>query len=369
MGAPAGPGQKVRSSREITVGVGGLDCFPLQSRSVAIDPSALDALPRDELIARARKLGIVRPEVMTRVELKDEIVRRLATDEVSRRRARGWLGVARDLVASLIEQGLNMPDAAKLVRSGVTPTGIRHQPPVATVTLAEIYAAQGHVSRALAMLDEVLEKEPDHGAASALRARLARESGKSESARPRPTPRAPLIPEPEAEAEPAPEPEPEPEPEAPPAEPEPVAVEPAPRRVPTSIVTIVAESGAVHVFWELDDATLARAGARWPGGRPMVRVVALVPRWEGARRFERELPAEPASGSSTLQPFGERAVIRVALGIHAADGFHPLAIGTELEPPAPGSGPAVRWAPSQRAVADPAVQARAASEYRARHAG
>ena len=41
---------------------------------VASDPS-LDQLSREELIVRARSLGARRPEVMTRVELRDEILR------------------------------------------------------------------------------------------------------------------------------------------------------------------------------------------------------------------------------------------------------------------------------------------------------
>ncbi|MCA9598255.1 MAG: hypothetical protein KC776_33315, partial [Myxococcales bacterium] len=141
-----------------------------------IDRKELESLSREALVDRARRLEIERPEVMTRVELADEIVRRTITDEVARRRARGWLGVARDLVAELIEQGLHLPDAAALVRrTSLAPTVIRHQPPVATVTLSEIYAAQGHHKRALSMLDEVLKKEPDHEIARSLRNRLAKE--------------------------------------------------------------------------------------------------------------------------------------------------------------------------------------------------
>jgi hypothetical protein len=48
-------------------------------------------------------------------------------------------------------------------------------PPVATVTLAEIYAAQGHYDKALRMLDEVLEREPDHAQALNSRKRLLEE--------------------------------------------------------------------------------------------------------------------------------------------------------------------------------------------------
>lgn len=131
----------------------------------------LDGLSRDDLIARAATLGVARAELLTRVELRDEIVRLTETDESKRQRARGWLGAARDLVASVVEQRLNLPDAADLIR-GVNvrlPTTV---PPVATVTLAEIYAAQGHVTRALKMLDEVLAREPDHAAARELREKL-----------------------------------------------------------------------------------------------------------------------------------------------------------------------------------------------------
>ncbi|HYO93907.1 MAG TPA: hypothetical protein VER33_05315, partial [Polyangiaceae bacterium] len=65
-----------------------------------MDISTMDSTPRDDLIAKARSLGVERPELMTRVELTDEIVRRSETDPIQQKRARGWLGVARDLVAS-----------------------------------------------------------------------------------------------------------------------------------------------------------------------------------------------------------------------------------------------------------------------------
>jgi hypothetical protein len=128
-------------------------------------------MSRDELIAHARELSINRPELMTRVELRDEIIRLGETDEEQRRRARGWLGVARDLVASVVEQRLNLPDAAEMIR-GANLRVPKHVPPVATVTLAEIYAAQGHLPRAIKLLDEVLMREPDHAAAEVLRATL-----------------------------------------------------------------------------------------------------------------------------------------------------------------------------------------------------
>src|SRR5262245_50800931 len=116
----------------------------------------LDHLSREDLIARARVLGIERAQLMTRVELKDEIIRRSEPDAVRRQRSRGWLGVARDLVASVVEAGLNMQGAAALIRGEGqrAPDDVQGPPPVATVTLAEIYAAQGHFDRALNMIEE-----------------------------------------------------------------------------------------------------------------------------------------------------------------------------------------------------------------------
>jgi hypothetical protein len=177
---------------------------------MSLDP-ALDQLSRDELVERARALGARRPEVMTRVELRDEIVRLSETDPLARRRSRGWLGVARDLVASVMDAGLNLPGAAAAIRGDARPaeetTG---PPPVATLTLAEIYLAQGHIERALATLEEVLVAEPEHAAALALRERITTERS-SAAARRRPVP----PPEPSDDDDDGDEPVPAPAPFAP----------------------------------------------------------------------------------------------------------------------------------------------------------
>jgi hypothetical protein len=139
---------------------------------VPTDSKALEHLSRDELIAKATALGAIRPELLTRPELRDEIIRLSSGDGAETSHARGWFGVARDLVASVVSQGLNLPDTADLIR-GVNVKVPKAGPPVATVTLAEIYAAQGHVSKAITLLDEVLAKEPDHEAARLARQRYA----------------------------------------------------------------------------------------------------------------------------------------------------------------------------------------------------
>jgi hypothetical protein len=135
--------------------------------------SDLDAASRSDLIARAEALGIDKADVLTRAELVDEIVKRTVADPIERRLARGLLGVARDLVARVVERGLHLPDAAALIRGLQQVTLTPVTPPIATVTLADIYAGQGHRTRALTVLDEVLEKEPEHTAARALREKIA----------------------------------------------------------------------------------------------------------------------------------------------------------------------------------------------------
>src|SRR5262245_58241173 len=122
----------------------------------------LEGLTREELIARAERLGVSRPRVLTQPELIDEILSRTHKTERERSKARGWLGRARDLLASVVERGLHLPDAAKSVRSAGAQRVPSAPPPLPTVTLAEIYAAQGHLDRAVGVLDEVIAREPDH---------------------------------------------------------------------------------------------------------------------------------------------------------------------------------------------------------------
>src|SRR6266478_4386630 len=133
----------------------------------------MDSLSRSDLIERAEALGVDRANLLTRAELTDEIVRRTVSDPIERRIARGLLGVARDLVARVVERGLHLPDAAARIRGSERPSWVPPKPPIATVTLAEIYAKQGHRSRALSVLDEVLETEADHAAARTLRDQIA----------------------------------------------------------------------------------------------------------------------------------------------------------------------------------------------------
>src|SRR5271168_1028859 len=128
----------------------------------------LERMTREQLIAQAERLGIPRPRVLTQPELVDEIIGRTSKNDRERAKARGWLGRARDLLARVVERGLHLPEAARVLRKDGDKGWPAPPPPLPTVTLAEIYAAQGHLERAIAVLDEVIAREPDHRDAKAM---------------------------------------------------------------------------------------------------------------------------------------------------------------------------------------------------------
>jgi hypothetical protein len=301
------------------------------------DLHVLDGMSRDELILRARALGAKRPELMTRVELRDEIVRLTEEDPVVRRRSRGWLGVARDLVASVVDSGLNLPGAAAAIRGGAAPKPEwQGTAPVATVTLAEIYVAQGHPERALAVLDEVLNSEPDHAAALELRERLTSERGGrgrvvdvTSTVTPADTPPPPAaVTEVAPAAEPAlvtavsdaPEAAPVPTaPEAPPQPPAPAARPEPPQElfeVPACALAVTKSALAVRYELErvVDGVTL--------------RVLSFVPRHAGPERLEIDVPidAVETSGGLSLPPPAPGAVVRAVLGVGSNGAFEPFAV-------------------------------------------
>ncbi|HEY8091155.1 MAG TPA: tetratricopeptide repeat protein, partial [Polyangiaceae bacterium] len=226
----------------------------------------LERLDRDALIGMAEDAGVTRARILTRPELVDELLLRTLPDPAARRRARGFFGVARDLVARVIERGLNLPDAADRLRTlGGPPPSSRRAAPAAlpTLTLAEIYASQGHRDRALETLEGVISREPDHAAARTLLAQLR------DSAYPVPPPRMP----PE-EDEPPPVAAPSSPladsapPPAPPAEPMHMLDDaPLPPRYDVDeCVAIPVDPRTLYVYWEARASTVAALAAAHPGG-------------------------------------------------------------------------------------------------------
>ncbi|HEY4116331.1 MAG TPA: DUF4912 domain-containing protein, partial [Byssovorax sp.] len=253
-----------------------------------MDRRELDNLPREELITLAERAGVSRPRVLTKPELVDEIVSRGERSPKERAKARGWLGRARDLLARVVEKGLNLPDAAQALRGG--PPGASWPPPpppLPTVTLAEIYAAQGHVERAIETLDQVLAREPGHGEATALRARLEADlAARGRAPKVEPTPPSDAAPaasdaanEPAAEtasggadasvasAEPAADP---------------LDDEDLPERYDVDeVVAIAVDPRTLYVYWEVRPTTLARARAAHADGSLALRLGSVSASWSG----------------------------------------------------------------------------------------
>jgi hypothetical protein len=130
-------------------------------------------LSRIDLLRLAQSLGVSDADVMTRAELRTAIDKARLPEPPPIEHPTTWVSVARRLLASVVERGLNLPDAAALIRGDAKlSTPPKAPPPVATVTLARIYAAQGHVDRAIRTLGEVLESDPDHELARELQIQL-----------------------------------------------------------------------------------------------------------------------------------------------------------------------------------------------------
>jgi len=135
-----------------------------------VDPNQLS---RVQLLELAQSLRVSDADVMTRAELRAAIDKARRPEPKPAAEPVTWVSVARRLLASIVEQGLNLPDAAALIRGDTKlSTPPKAPPPVATVTLARIYAAQGHLERAIKTLDEVLTSDPDHDLARQLRQQL-----------------------------------------------------------------------------------------------------------------------------------------------------------------------------------------------------
>lgn len=211
--------------------------------------SELEALGRDELLSRARRVAIPRPELMTRMELIEELVRIGALDDGDRRLAKSLLGKARDLVARVMDLGLHLPDAAQRLRASPQAADDAAAPaPLATMALAEVYATQGHRSQALAVLDQVLARDPNHVQALRLRAKLIDE------------PSAPAT----AEAPPAAD-----------ATPAPASQAQPPRS--SSELRAEARGEMLVLSWRIRPLTYASRLALLRGGRLVLRVVRVEP--------------------------------------------------------------------------------------------
>lgn len=340
----------------------------------------LENLDRDALIERAEGAGVARARILTRPELVDELLLRSATDSVTKERARGLFGRARDLLASLVERGLNKPDAADRIRSVGRPLG-RPSSPAAlpTLTLAEIYVAQGYRERAMDTLERVISTEPEHAAARALLTRLR------DAAFPVPSPK--MAPEGEEDApetpavagvplDPASPPPPVPglpAAPAPPAEPSYMLDDsPLPPRYDVDeCVAIAVDPRAIYVYWEARERTMEHLRAHSNGAVVAIRVIAVEPAWDGPHTSVRDYDVRATLGELFVHDLPPGAAIRVAVGLRSEAAFIPIAHSQPLETaqssPALGVGAKlVRWTPEGTS---PVVEAGAGGSDVSRVAG
>jgi hypothetical protein len=309
----------------------------------------LEKLDRDALISRAEEAGVTRARILTRPELVDELLLRSATDQVTKQRSRGLFGRARDLLASVVERGLNLPDAAERIRAVgsdlLPPSRSRAPAALPTVTLAEIYAAQGHRDRAIETLDRVLAREPDHAAAGALVAQLRDDSY------PVPPPRLP--PEEEEDGI-APDASVSDRTETPPGSDEPSHMlddAPLPPRYDVDeCVAIPVDPRTLYVYWEVRERTLEYVRAARPGGTLALRIVVIVPTWDGPRSSLRDHDVHATLGEHFAIDLPAGCVVRVAIGYRHGDAFVAIAHSPALDTPPGAPSPLVadvlvRWTP------------------------
>ena len=313
----------------------------------------LEKLPREELIAKAEEYGVVRPRTLTMPELVDEILVTLEK-RTGQKKPRGWFGKARDLLTSVVDRGL-VTDPIRRSSSRVAPAA---PPPLPTVTLAEIYAAQGHFERAITTLDEVLVRDPEHPEARKLHARFSDQLRRTRPSSTPPPPAGdgatrrsdpgPAVAQPATHGDtgagthaheghvPA---------KAPAAADIPVEVLEAPaalddRSGVDEVVAIAVDPHTLYVYWEVRPSTLAELRAGAPNGALVLRVLTVAPLGTsagGPRSVARDVRIDALDGDIFVRDLPAAAEVRVAIGWLAWEGatsaFSPIAVGLELSTP------------------------------------
>ena len=311
----------------------------------AMEPTRneLETLDRDSLIARAEAAGVARARVLTRPELVDEILLRQSWDPDTSKKQRGLLGRARDLLARLVERGLNLPDAADRLRGAPPPPAKRAGPAVPTVTLAEIYATQGHTKKAVETLHQVLEREPEHAAAKTLLDKLQSPAYVAST---------PSLPEEKEDDRVGYEVVAEGETVAPGEPSRMLDADPLPPKYDVDeCVAITVDPATLYVYWEVRDETLAALQKREGAGTLTLRVLVIVPTWDGPRTYTRDIDVRSTLGDWFVRELPKDAIVRAAIGWLTPQGAFLSAAHSFTAQPAPRDRAAAfadrlaRWTP------------------------
>ncbi len=301
----------------------------------------LESLDRESLIARAETAGVTRARVLTRPELVDEILVRQSRDPEATRRMRGLLGRARDLLARLVERGLNLPDAADKLRGAPSPPVKRVGPAVPTVTLAEIYATQGHTKKAIETLNQLLEREPDHLAAKGLLSKLMSPAYVASQ------PSLPAEDDERVGYEVV-------EQTTKPTEPTRMLdADPLPPKYDVDeCVVISVDPATLYAYWEVRDDTFASLTKREPEGVLTLRVLIIVPTWDGPRTYTRDVEVHTQLGDWFVRELPKDAIVRAAIGWLTPQGSFLSAAHSMTAQPAPRDRAPIladrlaRWTPA-----------------------
>ena len=319
----------------------------------------LEKLSREELIAKAEEHGITRPRTLTMPELVDEIL--LAVEKTTgQKKPRGWFGRARDLLTSVIDLGLTSDG----VRKQAPRTAPAAPPPLPTVTLAEIYAAQGHFERAITTLDEVLARDPAHADAAKLRERFVEQLRRT---RPSSPPQAAGEQRPSQIPPPGPSPAVDTPADTPAGAAHPSSVVVAAPIDPTvteapaelddrydvdEVVAIAVDPHTIYAYWEVKPSTLAGLRASTPNGALVLRVLTVQPGNGASHRIARDVRIDALDGDVFVRDLPANVEVRVAVGWlelaskhHGGGAFHPIAVGLDLSTPheAPAENVAVHF--------------------------
>jgi hypothetical protein len=283
---------------------------------------------RDELIALAETRNVTRARYLTRDELIDELllIEAGGRDATSLKLARGFFGLARDLLARVVERGLHLPDAATRIRGSVAPPPPRHvEAPIPTVTLAHIYANQGHTDRAVETLHLVLQADGNNEEAKALLTHL---TGQDYEAPPPPPPEQDDDTGPaghSASAEML-----DTSSTAPSSVASMLDDAPLPERYDVDeCVALPVDPTTLFVYWEMREATLRYLQHTRGPGHCVLRV-AKVSRnpsapWDGPTLETTDIDVHAPIGDYYLRSLPRDAVIRVAIGYKTAEAFIPTA--------------------------------------------